>query len=210
MALPQEEEDRQSLVAILSVYRVPIILAAASILLILFSVFLIVKQYQSASPIEFSSASLESTASGQQGLMVDIAGGVSRPGVYRVPVGSRVEDAIVAAGGFSFEADIERIAKIINRAAILSDGAKLYIPKKGEATALSGTSDSGIVSGVSTTASVSVNAASQSELETLSGIGPATAIKIINGRPYTSLEELVSRKILFQSTFNKLKDQLTL
>lgn len=183
-------------------YRMPIVLGLASIFIIIFSITLLIKSFQSTTPIKFSSD--EATVAGamrRSELVVDIAGAVVAPGVYRVPPGSRVEDAIAAAGGLSKDVDEDRLAKLVNRAAKLSDGAKLYIPKLGDTVAgLHSANDH----------SVSINASSQSELEALSGIGPATAKKIISGRPYTSLEALVSKKAMGQALFEKLKDKLTL
>ncbi len=193
-------------------YRIPIILSLISLLLVAAAFVLIIKQYQSKSPIRFSSdAGKEPKASESSRLAnviaIDIEGAVKKPGIYQLPLGSRVEDAIAAAGGLSQDADEERIARTLNRAAKLSDGAKLYIPKKGD-----NRETLGILGGKSSDVlkSHNINTASQSELEALPGIGPVTAQKIIANRPYQTLEELVSKKALGQSLFEKLKDQLTL
>lgn len=184
-------------------YRVPIVIGLGSILFIVISLTILIKSVQTSTPITFSSDSEASVAGvmRQSELVVDIAGAVVKPGVYRLPAGSRVEDAIVVAGGLSGDVDSDRLAKVVNRAAKLSDGAKIYIPKAGDTVAgLHPANDN----------SVSVNAASSSELEELTGIGPVTAKKIISSRPYTSLEELVSKKAMGQALFDKLKGQLTL
>jgi competence protein ComEA len=130
---------------------------------------------------------------------------VVNPGVYELPGRSRVEDAIVAAGGLTSEADEERIALTLNRAANLVDGAKLYIPKTGESTAPVTSYNLESQSPL-----VHINFASQSELEALPGVGPVTAQKIIAGRPYQTLDELVSKKAVGQSLFEKIKPQLAL
>lgn len=190
-------------------YRVPIILGLASIFFIIVSLTILIKSVQTNTPITFSSDGEASVAGAMRGIevVVDIAGAVVKPGVYSLPAGSRVEDAIVAAGGLSDDADSDRLAKAVNRAAKLSDGAKLYIPKVGD------TPTSHVISDPSDPffpSSVSVNAASQSELEALTDIGPTRAKKIIDGRPYTNLEELVAKKAMGQALFDKLKGQLTL
>lgn len=186
-------------------YRVPVILGLVSVLFIIISLTILIKSVQTNTPITFSRSPDEASGSGQAStIVIDIAGAVAAPGVYRLPAQSRVEDAIVAAGGLSDEADADRLAQIVNRAAKLSDGAKLYIPKTG------GTHPNLPNSPNLPNLSVSVNAASQQELEALTGIGPATAKKIIAGRPYTSLEELVAKKAMGQSLFDKLRNQLTL
>lgn len=182
--------------AIWKAYKIPIILGSISLLCIAISLTLLIKFYQSADPIEFSQEASPSEIL----LAVDIEGAVINPGVYQLPAGARVEDAIAVAGGLSDEADEERIAGSINRAAKLSDGAKLYIPKKGDAASPVG--DLGNL--------LNINSASASDLEALPGIGLVTAKKIIDGRPYQTLEELVSKKAISQSLFEKLKEQLSL
>ena len=203
--------DESARLTFWQMYKIPIVLGSISLLLIVISIYLLIKTYQSSDPIQFIAAQDEkvSTASGRVGqeLLIDISGAVAKPNVYRLSVGSRVDDAIIAAGGFTPEADGEKIALTINRAAKLIDGAKIYIPSKG----------AGIAGGVSSldknTSSavhlVSINNASASDLELLSGVGPATSAKIINARPYTRIEELVEKKILSQNLFDTLKSQLS-
>lgn len=195
-------------------YKVPIILGSVSLLCIAVSFALMVKSYQSDAPIQFSSDAAgvlsESSSSSQMLIAVDVEGAVAKPGLYKLPMGSRVEDAIAFAGGLSADADTDRIASSVNRASKISDGAKLYIPKKGdEVTRVSiSSSDPNTLGTFGQT--VNINAASQSELEALPGIGPVTAKKIISGRPYQTLEELVAKKAMSQSLFDKLRNELSL
>lgn len=196
-------------------YKVPIILGGCSLLLIVLSLYLLIKTYQAPEPIQFSTVDEKSaTVSGTgQELLIDVSGAVVKPGVYRLPFGSRVDDAIIAAGGMTDDADVEKIATSINRAAKLSDGAKVYIPDKkdGSSVQRASSSQSGNDQSANTmTTTVSINSASDADLERLSGIGPATAKKIIAGRPYTRIEELVEKKAISQSLFDTLKNQLTL
>ncbi len=99
----------------------------------------------------------------------------------------------------------EAIARSINRAAKLADGAKIYIPAIGQDHV---PDEARLSAGIA--AFININTASQSELESLTGIGLVTAGKIISGRPFLRLEELVEKKAMSQSLFDKLKDQLTL
>lgn len=189
------------------VYHIPIMLGMVSFLCIVFSIVVFVKSYQPESPITFSSDTSEATVAGERvesTIMVDVEGAVVHPGVYTLSEMSRVEEAITAAGGFATNADLEAVSRSINRAAKLSDGAKLYIPFIGEEAKTGENAPFAVTSGVN------INTASQSELEALSGIGPVTAGKIISGRPYMRLEELVEKKAMSQSLFDKLKDQLSL
>lgn len=199
--VPGNDDLPAKLAQFWKIYRVPIVLGLASILFIIVSLTILIKSVQTSTPITFSSdeATVAGVMRGSE-MVVDVSGGVVRSGVYRLPTGSRVEDAIAAAGGLSGEVDGDRMAKVVNRAAKLSDGAKLYIPKVGDP-----------MTGFNPVNTVSVNAASQQELiDALVGVGPSTAKKIISGRPYTSLEELVIKKAMGGALFEKLRDQLTL
>jgi competence protein ComEA len=195
-------------------YKVPILFGSASLLLIVISITILIKSTQTVAPIQFSSDQEASSAGKQlKTLTVDIEGAVAKPGVYHIPDGARIDDAIFSAGGLSADADMAAIAKTINRAAKILDGGKLYFPKKGDSQASTVGSSSNQLSSSSISSVgtlVSVNSASQKDLEALPGIGPVTAGKIISNRPYQVLEELVSKKAMSQSLFEKLKDQITL
>lgn len=208
------EDDRQSsepeipIVRILQLYKAPLIIGAFSILLIAISIVLLVKSVQTTTPIQFSGSSEDATQSGKMSMIsVDIEGAVAKPGLYEMPSGSRVEDAIVLAGNVTSDIDPIQFSQTINRATKLVDGAKLYIPMKGE------NSNNYIVRHDTTQvlgSLVNVNSASQSELESLSGIGPVIAQKIIINRPYQTLEELVMKKSMSQTLFQKLQPRLAL
>jgi competence protein ComEA len=208
MAEADSAEGAVGLQSIWYHFKVPIILGCISLLCIVLSITILFKSYQSSIPIEFHQAQegSQEAASTSATLTVDIEGAVKHPGVYRLPVSSRIEEAIIAAGGLSADADIQTIAQTINRAAKVVDGAKIFLPKKGN-DAVEASSEAPSVSGVTT---ISVNSASQSQLEELSGVGPVTAQKIIDGRPYQTLEELVSKKAVSQSLFEKIKNDLSL
>lgn len=184
----------------ISLYKIPLLLATVSVGIISICVILLVKSVQITTPIVFSE---EASVAGalSNSIHIDIEGAVISPGVYELPGGSRVEDAIVAAGGLSGQADQEALAKTINRAAKVVDGAKLYIPKTGESTTVVTSYNNSLTN---------INSSSQSELETLPGVGPVTAQKIIASRPYQTLDELVSKKAMGQSLFEKIKSQLAL
>lgn len=140
-------------------------------------------------------------------ITVDIAGGVMTPGVYKLPEGSRMDDALMIAGGMSADADRELIARQLNLAAKLADGSKVYIPRAGEST----TSSTGTTSTTSLSVSglINVNSASLSDLDTLSGIGPVTAQKIIDNRPYQTIEDLLNKKAVTNSVFEKIKEKIS-
>lgn len=186
------------------VYRVPIILGCLSLLFIVLSITIFIKSYQVAAPIRFSSDMSEaiSSASGQPdpGMLIDIEGAVITPGLYRLPVGSRVHDLLELAGGLAPQADTVAVSRTINRAAKLTDGAKIYIPFIGESVNAENAGSS----------TVNINTASSRELESLNGIGVATAAKIISGRPYLRLEDLVDKNVIGRALFEKISSQITL
>src|SRR6266568_4600718 len=140
-------------------------------------------------------------------ITIDIEGSVEKPGVYTLPAVSRTQDALIAAGGLSQNADRQQVAQHLNLAAPLTDGAKLYIPATGEQLVTSGNS-SDSSSGVSGSGSkiVNINQATESDLDALPGVGPVTAQKIIDNRPYQSVQDLLDKKAVGQSVFSKIKD----
>jgi len=148
-------------------------------------------------------------------VVVEISGSVENPGVYEFEENARINDLIEKAGGFSDDANIEWIEKFINKAAKLIDGQKIYIPNSSEQienlsanfSSVSGSGESPVLG--TQTKTVNINAASQSQLESLWGIGPVTAQNIIEQRPYSSVEELLSKKIIKQNVFDKNKDLLS-
>jgi len=156
-------------------------------------------------------ASTENTASASSShhIVVDVSGALEKPGVYELFEGARIQDALIAAGGLAEDADREYISKGINLAAKVSDGGKIYIPRVGERiTVNADVLGRGVAGGVP--AVININTASQSDLETLSGIGPVTAEKIIASRPYGSTDELVKKNVLGSKAFEKIKDKISI
>lgn len=167
-------------------------------------------------PIAVSPASLASTAAAK----VDVSGEVVSPGVYTLSSASRVEDALKAAGGVTESADPNYLSKSLNLAQKISDGMKIYIPKASEALQLSSgqAGSSGIVTGISHATSgvdsdiasvININAASLSDLEKLPKVGPVTAQKIIDKRPYSSIEELYTKKAVNKSAYEEIKEMVS-
>jgi competence protein ComEA len=141
-------------------------------------------------------------------ILVDMEGAVVKPGVYKLPANSRIQDGLVAAGGLSAQADRDYIAKNLNLATKLADGAKVYIPIIGQAVngaSVPNASSEGMVVGPL----ININVSLESQLDTLPGIGPVTAKKIIAGRPYNSVDELLSKKIVGTKVFDQIKDKIS-
>ena len=140
-------------------------------------------------------------------IFIDISGAVKNPGVFEFSSDERISDAIERAGGFADDANTEYIGKNVNQAQILTDGMKLYFPFEGEEmpTVLgSNVSDSGSNGGI-----ININTASESELDALPGIGPARAADIVANRPYSSVDDLLIRKVVGASVFDQIKDLVT-
>lgn len=132
-------------------------------------------------------------------LRVHVAGEVLRPGVYELPFGSIVQDAIDAAGGLSADASQGRV----NLAAGLEDGQQVYVPELSEAAPPR--SDPG-----STAEQISVNTATAPELERLPGIGPVLAQRIVEYReqhgPFQRLEDLLEVEGIGPSKLENLQE----
>ena len=159
-----------------------------------------------------SSNSASASAKITADIAVDVEGAVIKPGMYSLAMGSRVRDALVSAGGLSAFADRLWVEKNLNLAAKLSDGAKIYIPRAGEAqNPAINLTQTGVPQGgvVGSETLINVNSATGAELDTLPGIGPVTAEKIINNRPYSSVDELLSRKVVTDKVFSQIKDKIT-
>lgn len=146
-------------------------------------------------------ASVTTTTAAPAPVVVHVAGAVVTPGVHRLPAEARVIDAVDAAGGLTPDADASRI----NLAAPLVDGAQIYVPRQGEvAPAVTGgatTSGDGIID---------LNTADATLLETLPGVGPATAAAIVDHRtrngPFASVEGLLDVRGIGEAKLAQLRD----
>ncbi|PJE63350.1 hypothetical protein COU88_00030 [Candidatus Roizmanbacteria bacterium CG10_big_fil_rev_8_21_14_0_10_39_6] len=131
---------------------------------------------------------------------VDIEGAIQKPGVYELKEDARLVHALIKAGGLIVQADRYFVARNMNLSKRVVDEEKIYIPFLIERAD----------SSEATLPSVRINTATSSQLELLPNIGPVTANKIIKNRPYESIDELVSKKILGQKTFENIKSLIEL
>ena len=142
-------------------------------------------------------------------LVVHITGAVPRPGVNALPEGARVQDIISAAGGFLAEAD----KASINLARDLEDGEMLEIPYTEGFSPIIPTPFQDIIVPGSDSDLININTASSFELETLPGIGPTTAGKIITYReengPFLSIEDIINVSGIGPGTYERIKDLIT-
>ncbi len=150
-------------------------------------------------------------------LVVDVGGAVLNPGLYRLAPGSRVGDAIEAAGGFGPRVDAQRASAELNLAALLADGERVRVPSRDDPTPVGPAPDgAGGTAGGGTGGAggglVDLNTATAAELDALPGIGTILAGRIIDARteqPFRSVDELRERGILGPSTFAKVRDLVT-
>ena len=160
----------------------------------------------------------EDSTAGPEEVVAHAAGAVNAPGVYRLPVGARVDDLVHAAGGLAPDADPQRI----NLAARLADGSRLYVPRVGEpdppavvgpdgappADGAGGSSDGGTAAPL-----VDLNAADEAELDTLPGVGPATAAAIVTFRdengPFGSVDELLDVPGIGEAKLERIRPLVT-
>jgi len=148
-------------------------------------------------------APLEIESISMQTLMVDVAGAVVNPGVYSLPLNARVVEAIKAAGGLKKGADTSDI----NQARILKDGEQIYVYP----AALSG--NGGVTRpAIRKNGPIMINRATVKDFESLDGIGPVLANRIINYRksngPFTAIEDLLKVPGIGQSKFAQFKEKL--
>ena len=151
----------------------------------------------------------EKEESAEQDLItVDVKGAVKSPGIYDLPVGSRVHDAVQKAGGLTEEAD----SKSLNLAQKVSDEALVYVPTKGEEAA-SQQAASGTTPSTSKEKKINLNKASLEELKQVKGLGGKRAQDIIDHREangkFKSVDELKKVSGIGAKTIEKLKDYVT-
>jgi len=150
---------------------------------------------------------------------VYVNGQVAHPAVYELPPGSDVEQAIAAAGGFKVDAN----TAVVNLALPLTNGAQVYVPALAEEAATpeavvtlpDQTGTSGEVAGQSASGDlININTATAEELDTLPGIGPSTAQKILDYRdengPFAAIEDIMRVSGIGEAKFNKIKDLITI
>ena len=147
-------------------------------------------------------------------IMVDVRGAVNKPGVYTLPAGSRVQDALSSAGEVLSNADL----RPLNLARKLNDGEQIYVALVGEATAVPPPSSSAKSSAARTPTkaplgTININTATVEELDALPGIGPAIAQRIVDYRTqygdFKKIEDIKNVRGIGDALFNEMKDSIT-
>ena len=152
-----------------------------------------------------------SVTGGGSDVVVDVTGAVRRPGVYRLPAGSRVDDAVKRAGGATGKAALDSI----NLAARLADGQQVAVPEEapgGAAGGAAGAVTPGAAAGGTEDGPISLATATAAELDTIDGIGPVTAEDIIDFREehggLASVDQLDQISGIGPATMEALRERL--
>ena len=199
-----------------------IIISIAAIMLLVIGYYIMhkTKQYttfeagdaiQGSNTMETSSVSAAKNE--DKTIIIHITGAVKTQGVIELKEGDRIIDAIDKADGITEDADLSKV----NLAYVLEDGQKLYIPSFQDdeiiKTVTDGSGDDVIIDGESSNKIVNINRANQTELETLTGIGPSTALKIIEYRKengnFKKTEDLMDVPGIGESKFDAIKNDIT-
>ena len=176
----------------------PLVLVAFAVALVAGAAIAFARLHGSAADVAVVEETPQPARTPEPTLIVDVVGAVAHPGVYRLPGGARVVDALLAAGGMTGDADLVAL----NKATPLRDGMRIYVPRPGEtlpAGSLGSESDR----------SLDLNHASAAELQTLPGIGATTAARIVRSREakaFTKVEELETRGLVTPRVFADLRD----
>ena len=182
-------------------------------------------------PVQDSAPELEPVPDQHQpSIRVEISGGVTSPGVIELPEGSRLIDAIAQAGGWGDRVDPLRVELCLNLAAPLEDGSAVRIPTRDDRLLLGLTGiecgrlfstaaeiavaelTGGSQQGPATGGKIDLNRATADQLDTLPGIGPVTAAKIIASRqekPFIIVDDLLDRKIVSESVLEGIRALVT-
>jgi len=159
-------------------------------------------------------------------IFADISGALRTPGVYCFNPGDRVIDAVKKAGGFDGNTSLEYVARSINLSKVLVNNQKIYIPSKEELLCelkpftlkeeeiasqnpeQDTVPEEDITNNPVENNCININTASITELDSLDGVGPSTAQKIIDSRPYNLVSDLLKVSGIGQTTYDKFKDNI--
>lgn len=162
----------------------------------------------------------------QCSIFVDISGALRAPGVYCFNPGDRVIDAVKKAGGFNGNTSLEYVARSVNLSKVLVNNQKIYIPSKEELLCElkpftlkeeeiipqnpeeNTSPEEDITDNPVESNCININTASITELDSLDGVGPSTAQKIIDSRPYNLITDLLKVSGIGQATYDKFKDNI--
>ena len=183
-----------------------LLIAAGCLALLLFLGSKFLTQPQSNAGLAPPVAPPTETAAAPTVVVVDVVGAVRRPGLYRLRQGARIADAVARAGGATAKADLA----LINLAAPLADGEQVVVPRHGAVAPSIAPSGAGGPTGVPSSGPVHLSTATAEQLDSLPGIGPVTAQKILDYRQkhgaFMSVDELDAVPGIGPARLDQLKD----
>ena len=203
-----------------------ILLSVAMIITITALVIYVNNSQNSEEKIEIDPSRLRQDFGGQGKIFVDVSGAIKKPNIYQVDFGARIKEVIDKAGGLSDEADMIFFNRNFNLARIVTDQEKIYIPSimeinsgifvQNQRTLDYVSPVTGVIYNAPTTNTpidnqlISLNSATIEELDQLPGIGQVTVNKIITNRPYSNIEELLTKKVVNKSVYEKIKNLISI
>lgn len=205
-------------------YFLEIILLTVALVITFAALVLYVKNGQSAKEEIATSLTSLTPLTSPTKIFVDVSGAVKKPDVYQVNFGARIKEVIDKAGGLSDEADTVFFNRNFNLARIVIDQEKIYVPSIMEInngifiqnqrtldyTSTIISANTGVVNNAPTDNNINLNSATVEELDQLPGIGQTTANRIIKNRPYSNIEELLTKKVVNKGVFEKIKNLISL
>ncbi|MCR4277091.1 MAG: ComEA family DNA-binding protein [Candidatus Roizmanbacteria bacterium] len=202
-------------------YLLEIILLTVALIITITAIFLYINNNEQTVGVGLDRPSDEVISPNK--IFVDVSGAVKKPNLYQVDFGARIKDVIDRAEGLSDDADTLFFHRNFNLARIVTDQEKIYVPSISEidngifvqnqqtldyVTPITG--DVNIVPTDTDNQIINLNSATIEELDQLPGIGQVTANKIIAGRPYATLEELLTKKVVNKGVFEKIKSLISI
>jgi competence protein ComEA len=219
----------QSFAPIFTRYKIEVILLAAALIISITSLIIYTHAQTNSEEIITNQEKSNPASSSIKTFVVDIAGAVEKPGVYKVSFGARLKDVLQLANGLNSDADQGFFNRNYNLARLVSDQEKIYIPTMDEinngtfnenkrtldysspvVVTLSEETDAGQTTNVVTNTKISLNSATPEELDTLPGVGQATAQKIVNGRPYSAITDLINKKVVSKNVYDQITNLIEL
>ena len=203
-------------------YWVEIIILVMATTIAIISLIIIIRQYNNPNH-QTSNQSLVTSSIPSTDIYIDVSGAVKKPGLYKLKENSRLKQAIDMASNLDTNADVDYFYRNFNLARILTDQEKIYVPSIWEVDNNLFVENSRVLNYLNPVTSLSnidlsannseakdpiinINESDIEELDTLPGVGKVTAQKIISGRPYTSIDELVTKKVISNSVYEKIKE----
>lgn len=158
------------------------------------------------------------TSLSKQTITIDVSGAVKNPFVYTLNNNARIIDAVQKAGGITSDADEAFVRRNVNYARIMVDQEKIYIPFLSDTSngyvlenkrVIDYTQPNLVTHPSEESTQININTASVIELDQLPGIGKVMAEAILNGRPYTTTDDLVTNNIIKKAVYEKIKNQVS-